>query len=97
MSGDVLRFLEREDPDRFDLVVLDPPYAERAILAPLERLERHLAPGPTVVVKHFWRTQIPSVGRLIPVRERRFGETTLTFLERADGSDDTGKEGPQDA
>jgi 16S rRNA G966 N2-methylase RsmD len=61
--------------------MLDPPYVERAILAPLERLVGHLAPGATVVLKHFWRTPVPDVGGLAAVRERRFGETALTFLE----------------
>ena len=74
--------------DRFDLAILDPPYAERAILAPLERLVGRLAPGATVVVKHHWRTPIPTPQGLATWRERRFGETTLTFLaatDRADG------------
>ena len=66
---------------RFDLAVLDPPYEQRAILAPLEGLVPLLAPGATVVVKHFWRTEIPPVEGLRPWRERRFGETALTFLE----------------
>jgi 16S rRNA (guanine(966)-N(2))-methyltransferase RsmD len=85
---DVLRFLAgaaSEPP--FDLVVLDPPYEERAILAPLERLAPHLAPGATVVVKHFWRTQVPEPAGLVRRRERRFGETTLTFLARPDERD----------
>jgi 16S rRNA (guanine966-N2)-methyltransferase len=79
---DVGRFLAaaRAD-DRYDLVFVDPPYEERAILAPLERLEPMLAPGATVVVKAFWRTPIPALGGLKPWRERRFGETALTFLE----------------
>lgn len=81
---DVGRFLERGTEGRFDLVVLDPPYAEHAILAPLERLGPHLAPDATVVVKHFWRTPIPDVAGLERWRERRFGETALTFLDRVE-------------
>jgi hypothetical protein len=59
---------------------------ERAILAPLERLVAHLAPGATVVVKHHWRTEIPEPPGLGPWRVRRFGETTLTFLAASDGA-----------
>jgi 16S rRNA (guanine966-N2)-methyltransferase len=81
VAGDVMRFLASPQSHRYGLVVLDPPYAERAILAPLERLEAHLAPGAIVVVKHFWRTPIPRVDGLEEVRRRRFGETALTFLE----------------
>ena len=91
-GADVLRFLVTPPEDartgeRYDLAFLDPPYAERAILAPLERLVPHLAPGGMVVVKHFWRTQLPAAAGLTPVRERRFGETALTFLEGSSGTD----------
>lgn len=85
---DVMRYLERSENDRFGLVVMDPPYEERAILAPLERLLARLAPGALVVVKHHWRTPIPVPAGLANWRERRFGETTLTFLvadDKADG------------
>jgi 16S rRNA (guanine(966)-N(2))-methyltransferase RsmD len=88
VSGvDVLRFLHEPTEDRFDLLFLDPPYAERAILAPLERLAPRLAPGATVVVKHHWRTPIPETAGLARWRERRFGETGLTFLAATDGPD----------
>jgi 16S rRNA (guanine(966)-N(2))-methyltransferase RsmD len=84
---DVMRYLARPDDDRFGLVFVDPPYDERAILAPLERLKGRLAPGATVVVKHHWRTPIPEPPGLARWRERRFGETTLTFLGATDGAD----------
>jgi 16S rRNA (guanine(966)-N(2))-methyltransferase RsmD len=91
-GGDVLRFLATDPGGPYDLAVLDPPYAERAILAPLTQIMRHLAPEGTVVVKHHWRTEIPAVPGLQPWRERRFGETSLTFLGRAGESD--GQEDP---
>ena len=80
---DVGRFLgaASDGNDRFDLVVLDPPYEERAILPPLEGVVPLLAPAATVVVKHFWRTPVPVPDGLRTWRDRRFGETTLTFLE----------------
>ncbi len=81
-ASDVGRFLSGADAaGSYDLVLLDPPYEERDILAPLERLVPMLAPGATVVVKAFWRTPIPAPEGLRPWRERRFGETALTFLE----------------
>lgn len=83
-AEEVERFLDRAPHEPWDLVVLDPPYRERAILPPLEQLEPHLAPQATVVVKHFWRTAIPDLAGLARRRERRFGETALTFLERAE-------------
>jgi 16S rRNA (guanine966-N2)-methyltransferase len=81
-GGDVERFLDAAPIATYDLAILDPPYAERAILAPLQRLLPHLAPGSTVVVKHHWRTEVPDLAGLVRTRERRFGETGLTFLER---------------
>jgi 16S rRNA (guanine966-N2)-methyltransferase len=69
---------------RYDLVVVDPPYAEPGLLqASLEALQPHLADGARVVAKHFWRDQPPvKVGLLASERERRFGETALTFYRR---------------
>lgn len=67
----------------FDLVLVDPPYAEPDLVrAALARLGdgRVLAPHARVVVKHFWREPFPAtVGLLASERDRRFGETTLTF------------------
>ena len=68
----------------FDIVIVDPPYAETALVAAaLEALGPLLAPGGRVVAKHFWRDPPPAqVGLLASERERRFGETTLTFYRR---------------
>jgi 16S rRNA G966 N2-methylase RsmD len=68
----------------FDVVVVDPPYAEPQLLvAALEALPPHLAAGARVVAKHFWRDPPPAqVGLLASERERRFGETMLTFYRR---------------
>ncbi len=64
-----------------DIAFVDPPYADAgALAAALEALGPLLAPGGRVVAKHFWRTQPPaSIGLLASERERRFGETALTF------------------
>jgi 16S rRNA (guanine966-N2)-methyltransferase len=80
---DVAAFLATTEDPAWDIVILDPPYAERTLDPPLERLAPHLAPGALVVVKHFWRTPIPAGRGLEPTRARRFGETALTFLEEA--------------
>ena len=69
----------------FDVVILDPPYAEPDLLVrALERLGDPAAgllePGARVVAKHFWRPGPPAhAGLLASERERRFGETALTF------------------
>ena len=80
---EVERFLASTNGE-WDVVVLDPPYEVRAIVAPLRALVPHLAPGASVVIKHFWRAEAPDVEGLAVTRQRRFGETMLTFLEAAD-------------
>jgi 16S rRNA (guanine966-N2)-methyltransferase len=79
-EADVERFLAAAGGP-WDLVALDPPYEVRAIVAPLRALVPLLAPGASVVIKHFWRAETPEIDGLAVVRQRRFGETMLTFLE----------------
>jgi 16S rRNA (guanine(966)-N(2))-methyltransferase RsmD len=90
-KGDVLGWLR--DPGRGQgpaptVVLLDPPYEDTAALTgALEALTPYLAPGARVVAKHFWRNAPPAhVGLLASERERRFGETALTFYRRVDDS-----------
>ena len=76
----------------FDLVVVDPPYAETgllaAVLAALGRPDGPLAVVARVVAKHFWRDRPPErIGMLAIERERRFGETALTFYRRSERSE----------
>jgi 16S rRNA (guanine966-N2)-methyltransferase len=80
-ASSVEAFLAATSGGPWDVVVLDPPYAERRLDVPLDRLRAHLAPGGLVVVKHFWRTPMPTDTGLAVTRSRRFGETALTFLE----------------
>lgn len=77
------------DAGPFDLVLVDPPYADtEAMRRALELVGPRVAPGGRVVAKHFWRETPPArVGLLASVRERRFGETALTFYRRV-GPDD---------
>lgn len=76
----------------FNVVLVDPPYADSALLGRLLALlgadtaGRLLAPGARVVAKHFWRDRPPAaVGLLASERDRRFGETGLTFYRREGG------------
>jgi 16S rRNA (guanine966-N2)-methyltransferase len=72
----------------FEIVVVDPPYAETgllaAVLTALGRPDGPLADEARVVAKHFWRDRPPErIGMLAVERERRFGETALTFYRRS--------------
>jgi 16S rRNA (guanine966-N2)-methyltransferase len=85
-QADVGRYLAGGSGERgpFDLVVLDPPYGDPAMLAALELLGGGslLSPEAIVVAKHFWRDAPPEeVGVLRRRRVRRFGESALTFYE----------------
>lgn len=68
----------------FDIILVDPPYADADVLArALELAGEHLAPAGVAVAKHFWRNPPPArIGLLASVRGRRFGETALTFYRR---------------
>lgn len=85
---DVVRWLgEAHVAERFDLVLVDPPYAETELLGRILEIlggpAAPLNPGARVVAKHFWRDRPPErVGMLATERDRRFGETALTFYRR---------------
>jgi 16S rRNA (guanine966-N2)-methyltransferase len=79
----------------FDLVLLDPPYDDQRLLETLLELlggrpaDGLLARDVVIVAKHFWRTAPPPrIGLLRSIRERRFGETTLTFYRRSGTEDE---------
>jgi 16S rRNA G966 N2-methylase RsmD len=84
----VIRWLDEPHANEsFDIVLVDPPYAETELLTRvLERLggaDAPLSPGARVVAKHFWRDRPPErIGMLAAERDRRFGETALTFYRR---------------
>jgi 16S rRNA G966 N2-methylase RsmD len=84
----------------YDLVLVDPPYDRPDLLAAtLERLGagRVLATRGQVVAKHFWKDRPPGrAGLLASVRERRFGETALTFY-RVGGAIDGDEDADVDA
>ena len=87
---DVVRWLADASADvgqAFDLVLVDPPYAETELLGRVLDLlggsTAPLAADARVVAKHFWRDRPPDrVGMLAAERDRRFGETALTFYRR---------------
>ena len=87
---DVIRWLAEPNVDAAaDVVLVDPPYAETEllgrVLTALGGPDAPLAADARVVAKHFWRDKPPErVGMLAVERERRFGETALTFYRRTD-------------
>ncbi len=86
---DAVRWLAEPNVDvAFDLVLVDPPYAETELLTRVLVIlggdRPLLAPDARVIAKHFWRDKPGErIGRLGLERERRFGETALTFFRRS--------------
>jgi len=71
----------------FDIAVVDPPHAEaglrRRLVEALGEAAAALRPGARVVVSGPWRDPPPpTAGLLRSERERRVGETVLTFYRR---------------
>jgi 16S rRNA (guanine(966)-N(2))-methyltransferase RsmD len=73
-----------------EVVFVDPPYGAPAeVDGTLSGIE---AAGPggivasagAVVVKHFWKTELPETRLLRSVRSERFGDTVLTFFRWAE-------------
>jgi 16S rRNA (guanine966-N2)-methyltransferase len=83
-----LRHPSRAHEPPVTLVIIDPPYDDTAAMtAALEAIGPLLAPNARVVAKHFWRDAPPGrIGLLASDRERRFGETALTFYRRTGDS-----------
>jgi 16S rRNA (guanine966-N2)-methyltransferase len=84
----------------FAAALLDPPYDQPELLqTALEAIAAAgpggvLAPDGVAVAKHFGKEEMAAeIGLLRSVRERRFGDSVLTFLRwAAVGADDQGEE-----
>ena len=90
VRADVIAYLSGEpssDSAPFRAALVDPPYDTALLVPTLELLgdadRGWLTPGATVVAKHFWRDDPPEqVGTLSRDRQKRFGETMLSFYTR---------------
>jgi 16S rRNA (guanine(966)-N(2))-methyltransferase RsmD len=84
----------------FAAILLDPPYDRPELLEAALRAIAADGPGGILAVdgvavaKHFGKQTVPAeIGLLGSARERRFGESALTFLRWASaGADDEGEE-----
>ena len=77
--------LPRAWPPAYDLVFADPPYGFDAHCALLAAIAPRLAPGGEVAIEHSSRRSLAGAGSdagLEVDRERRYGESALTFLLR---------------
>ena len=88
VRADVLGYLVDQAPQAgpFDLVLVDPPYADvesmarSLVLLGAEKSPRILSEDALVVARYFWRNAPPdTAGLLASVRTRRFGEAGVTI------------------
>ena len=90
----VARYLGTSKPLRegpFDLVFADPPYAalsdaarelEALVLVPAA-----ISPDARIIMEHAARDEAPTVGGIVPLRTRRYGDTAVTSYLVAPGSE----------
>ncbi len=79
----VAAYLSRVEPP-YDLVVMDPPYADPEILPTLERVGRSalVQSGSVVAIGHSPRIQLPErTGLLERIRERCHGDSCFSVYE----------------
>jgi len=91
VAGDVRAALRRlaRDAERFDLVLADPPYADRALAEPLALLGDSglLRPGATLVIERSRRHPLPAVPGLVSQQACRYGDTELEWLTWTGGAE----------
>ena len=64
----------------FDIVFLDPPYAQRSLEPWLHLSASHVAPGGIAILEHASRLEAPAAAdRLTVARRLRQGDSALTF------------------
>lgn len=91
----VQAFIARAEPgtEPFDLVFLDPPYADDDIVAVLTSVgESPLIQSGTLVVLGHWPRLTPpeTAGSLVQLRSRRHGDSCFTIYEVPVETDDPG-------
>jgi len=88
-AGVALSLFQRQGRS-FDLIFLDPPYGEGIALSVLGKLAQSgvLSPGGLVAVEHSPRDSLTEqIANLQLWRQRRYGDTVLTFYRREEETD----------
>ena len=82
VRSDATRWLAA-NPDEVrqaSLVFLDPPYNDAILEHALALLDMLVARGTTVVAEYAHRNPLPALHRLRASRQRRYGDTAVSFL-----------------
>lgn len=79
----------RQTNDKFDIIFLDPPYAQGYGEKLLPMLKKPLAEGGLILFEHGREETLPeSIGGLKRVREYRYGKTLITTYCHEEGAED---------
>ncbi|MBI4436797.1 MAG: 16S rRNA (guanine(966)-N(2))-methyltransferase RsmD [Candidatus Omnitrophica bacterium] len=69
----------------FDIIFMDPPYLKGVTTKCLRQVDKYdiLTPDAILVIRHSKKENLPvAVGALSLFRQKRYGETTLSFYQR---------------
>jgi 16S rRNA (guanine(966)-N(2))-methyltransferase RsmD len=83
-SADVFEFLKNYDSEKFDIVFAGPPYPAYLCGQILEGLNEcsFLKEETIIILQHYMKEITPSeVGKLSKYREKKYGDTILSFYE----------------
>jgi 16S rRNA (guanine966-N2)-methyltransferase len=82
LRGDVVKQLTRLQGQQFDRIYFDPPYASNLYVPVLKSIEQLnlLAPQGEFAIEHSPEYELPDSGFSI-VRQKRYGNTALTFYQ----------------
>lgn len=80
VKSDAMAYLKGLDPARYDLVLADPPYDGGYATKLLERFAQE-AFAEAIWVEHHTKETVPPLPGL---RQRRYGDTTLSILSRVE-------------
>lgn len=72
----------RHQNDKFDLVLLDPPYDDVPYRDVEQRLPRHLADNGTLVLSWAGRARLPIFAGLKIVLQKDYGDAQLVFYQK---------------
>lgn len=87
MRADIGRLPEPFAARRFDLILLDPPYAERDLAATIAHAGAWLAGDGLLVLEHARRRAAPlAAGDLVRTRVVQSGDSALSFYQRRPGA-----------
>lgn len=70
------------DKEKFDLIFVDPPYFEGLFEQVLELIDQYqlLEEDGRIIVEHDAKVAIEEVGHLEKIKEKKYGNTKLTFF-----------------